>query len=259
VIIEIDGESMDGATAEVVAAKCKGEVGSNVNLLVLHRPDNLNNNVVMDKNNIETLSIKRAAIKLNPVKTSTFISSRSESKVGVISIPAFTQETPSQVIAAIRKLQNDNAQIFTIDLRGNVGGYMPAGLDAAKLFLAGGRKIISEVNQGGQATTYYSDGVGAETSIPLYVLVDEKTASASEIFSAALQDNRRATLVGKTTFGKGRIQNVQSIGNGCGVAVTRARYVTPLNKDVHGVGIKPNIEINCRRGDSVVNCLSDIL
>lgn len=264
VILELDGESMDGASAEVVAAKCKGEIGSNINVVVLHRPEDAGGNdeitnTILDKRNIQELSIKRDTVKLNPVKISTFMSTRTESKVGVMTIPAFTQETVKQTIDSMRKLQQDNVQVFAIDLRGNVGGYMPAGIDAAKLFLAGGRRIVAEVNQGGQITAYYSDGIGAETSIPLYILVDEKTASASEIFSAALQDNRRAKLVGRKTFGKGRIQNVQSIGNGCGVAVTRARYVTPLGRDVHSVGIKPDKEIDCGRNDAIANCLSGII
>ncbi|GFH53856.1 hypothetical protein CTEN210_10333 [Chaetoceros tenuissimus] len=255
-IIEIDGESLDSASAEIVAAKCKGEAGTKVNIQI-RRPKEDG-----DFANASTkeFSISRAAVQVNPVKTSTFTSSRTERKVGLLTIPAFTVETQGQVIDGMRKLLNEeNVQVLAIDLRGNVGGYMPAGIDTSKLFLAGGRRIVAEVNKGGQATAYYSDGVGAETSVPLYILVDGKTASASEIFSGALQDNRRAILVGSKTFGKGRIQNVQSIGNGCGVAVTRARYVTPLGKDVHGIGITPNKEVNCKQSQSAAMCLSDII
>lgn len=136
---------------------------------------------------------------------------------------------------------------------------MPAGIDLAKLFLAGNRRIVAEVNKAGEVTGYLADGIGAETSIPLFLLVDGRTASASEIFAAALQDNKRAVLVGSKTFGKGRIQNVQSVGNGSGVAVTRARYLTPKGNDLHGVGLKPNIEIDCKPEDSAIKCLDTFI
>ena len=107
-----------------------------------------------------------------------------------------------------------------------------------------------------------ADGLGAELEVPLYLLVDRRTASAAEIFACALQDNGRALVVGTTTFGKGRIQNVQSVGNGSGVAVTRARYVTPRGRDIHGVGIRPNIEkdgTQCGQDDSAAACLADVI
>ena len=138
---------------------------------------------------------------------------------------------------------------------------MPAGVDLANLFLPSRAHIIAEVGKSGTFKAYDADGIGSETSLPVYILVDKRTASAAEIFTAALQDNRRALVVGKTnTFGKGRIQNVQPLENGSGVAVTRARYVTPNGKDIHGVGIVPNREPSqCEANDSAKTCLADIV
>ena len=263
VILEIDGESMEGATAEIVAAKCRGDAGGKVDVLVRHEDGGIKG--AIGTKDVERLSIERENLKVNPVRASTFFSSSSSTgdgdqrKIGLLTIPAFSQETPGQVIDAVRSVKDDGAQAIVIDLRGNVGGYMPAGIDTAKVFLAGRRAIVAEVNRAGQATAYYADGIGSETSMPLYILVDGKTASAAEIFSAALQDNRRAVLVGSKTFGKGRIQNVQSVGNGSGVAVTRARYITPNGRDVHGVGITPNKESSCSSEDSAAVCLANIV
>jgi carboxyl-terminal processing protease len=129
-----------------------------------------------------------------------------------------------------------------VDLRGNAGGYMPAGVAAAELFLERGAPIVSEVRRAGAALPSVAQGVGAETKVPLCVLVDGRTASAAEIMAAALQDNGRATLAGPgRTFGKGRIQNVQRLVGGSGVSVTRARYVTPKGRDIHGVGLTPDV------------------
>uniref|UniRef100_A0A7S4MBC2 PDZ domain-containing protein n=1 Tax=Odontella aurita TaxID=265563 RepID=A0A7S4MBC2_9STRA len=260
-IVEVNGENMEGATAELVAAKCRGEPGSNVEVVVCHGVfDDETGETKSQKNRIERLTITRAKVKVNPVTASTFTSSDGR-KFGLIKVPSFSQETPGQVVDALRYVKSDGGvNAIAIDLRGNVGGFMPAGVDTSKLFLAGGRRIIFEVNRSGQGTAYYADGIGAEMDLPLYLVVDGRTASAAEIFSAALQDNRRALVVGSQTFGKGRIQNVQSIGNGNGVAVTRARYVTPRGRDLQGVGITPNKEsLNCGPNDSAAICLDGIV
>jgi carboxyl-terminal processing protease len=252
VLLEIDGESMDQSTADVIAARCRGEVGSELHLLIERQSSS--------KVERRHITLTRSLIKVNPVQVSTFVSKSDDpKKVGLLTIPAFTQETCNQMVDAMRYLQNENVSIVCIDLRGNVGGYMPAGIDLAKLFLAGNRRIVAEVNKAGEVTGYFADGIGAETSIPLFILVDERTASASEIFAAALQDNKRAVLVGSKTFGKGRIQNVQSVGNGSGVSVTRARYITPKGNDVHGVGLTPNIEKMCKPVESAAQCMDGII
>ena len=138
---------------------------------------------------------------------------------------------------------------------------MPAGVDVANLFLPPRAHIIAEVDRSGFFKAYDADGIGAETAVPIYLLVDSRTASAAEIFAAALQDNKRALVVGTTkTFGKGRIQNVQPLENGCGVAVTKARYVTPSGRDLHGVGIMPDKKpTKCESNDSALVCLADII
>ena len=115
------------------------------------------------------------------------------------------------------------------------------------------------MDKSGAIKGYDADGIGAETSIPLYLLVDGRTASAAEIFAAALQDNQRGIVVGSKTFGKGRIQNVQALENGSGLAITRARYITPKGRDLHGVGIIPNKESQCNSSDSAKTCLADIV
>merc|ERR1712157_567803 len=137
---------------------------------------------------------------------------------------------------------------------------MPAGVDVAKLFLPPKTRVITEIDNNGRSTIFFNDGVGSDTNLPLYVLVDQRTASASEILTAALQDNRRATVVGSRTFGKGRIQNVQEVGDGSGIAVTKAKYMTPNGRDIQGVGITPDVESKtCASNDLPVNCLDGIL
>eukprot|EP00956_Cyclotella_meneghiniana_P032034 scaffold86153_cov44-Cyclotella_meneghiniana.AAC.1 len=262
VIVKINDEEVEeGTSADVVAAKCRGEVGEQIELDVVRVDDNNDGST-----NTRHVSMTRSKITPNPVKATIFTSD-SNTNVGLLRIPSFTTETVTQMIDGLRSIttttSNNNKKIdaIAIDLRGNVGGYMPAGVDASKLFLPARSKIIAEIGKSNTPKMYEADGIGAETAIPLYVLVDNRTASASEIFAAALQDNERAVIVGTTnTFGKGRIQNVKPLENGSGLAVTRARYVTPNGRDIHGVGIEPNKRpIRCEAKDSVKTCLAQIL
>lgn len=253
-ILQVNGEPMERASAEYVAAQCRGPVGQAVEILV-RRPGS---------DRTQRISITRVVLPTRSVKGSTFVSSATGNTVGLLQVPSFSQETTRQVVEALRDVQQRNGRLdaLVVDLRGNVGGFMPAGVDAAKLFLRPQARIIAEVGRPGTPpVTYYADGIGAETKIPLYLLVDGRTASAAEIFAAALHDDRRALVVGSThTFGKGRIQNLQSMGQGSGVAVTRARYITPRGQDLHGVGIQPDkVPAQCGPDDTAATCLADIV
>jgi carboxyl-terminal processing protease len=250
-IVEVDGMDMATAPAEVVAAKCRGPIGTNVNVGVRHAGST---------SRITQLTLERAAIKVNPVKSDvTTVNGR---KLGIIQLASFSQETTKQVVEAMRQLEKEgNIKGIVLDLRGNAGGYMPAGVDVAKLFLPSRARIITEVDKADRQTIEIADGIGSEIFLPVYIIVDQRTASASEIMTAGLQDNGRAIVVGATkTFGKGRIQNVQEVGNGSGIAVTKAKYITPNGKDIHGVGITPNIKSDaCGPENTVSDCLSSVI
>ena len=251
VIVEVDGMDMATATAEVVAAKCRGAIGTNVNLAVRHSKDG---------SKTTELTLERAKVQVNPVKTGT--TTVKGKKYGILQLPSFSQETTKQVVEGLRELQKNSVDALVIDVRGNAGGYMPAGVDVAKLFLPANARIITQVDKTDRQIIDISDGIGSETKIPLYIVVDKRTASASEIMTAGLQDNGRAIVVGPSkTFGKGRIQNVQEVsGNGSGVAVTKAKYITPKGNDIHGVGISPNIKSDtCAPDNTVSDCLTSVL
>jgi len=252
IVVEIDGMELQGVTAEVAAAKCRGKVGSQVTLALRH------GGVGKPQESVTQLSVTRAPIPNNPVQVSTFKTANGK-QAGLIKLSSFSQETVKQVTEALGQIQSKSSALV-VDLRGNAGGYMPAGVDVAKLFLPPKSRIVSEVDKSGRATIYFSEGVGSETNLPLYVLVDKRTASASEIMAAALQDNHRATIVGSSaTFGKGRIQNVQQLSEG-GVAVTKAKYLSPDGKDIQGIGISPDRKSShCESTDSAAVCLNDIL
>jgi carboxyl-terminal processing protease len=280
-ILTVDGVDMIGATAEAVAARCRGETGTTVNIEV-ESPSV--EGVPKSSPNRRTVSVTRTPIAPTPMmETSTVVVPSTNQRVEIVKINSFTQETEKAVRQELKQLSSvqgsegdsqaeappppATVSAIAIDLRGNVGGYMPAGVDVAKLFLPPRARIVSEVDKTGRATIYINDGVGSETdtTTPLYVLVDEKTASASEILTAALQDNKRAVVVSgggaDKTFGKGRIQNVQALSyGGSGIAITKARYTTPNGRDIQGVGISPDLRSKtCSPKDSAAVCLENLL
>jgi len=250
IVLTVNEEDSAGATAEVVAGRCRGEAGSTVTLAVRHGGDG------SPVGAIDRISLARAVIQARSIESSVF-RTETNRRVGVIRVSAFNQETERGVAEALEGLRKPDAVV--LDLRGNPGGYMPAGVDVAKLFLPPQARVISIVDRSGRAKVYVNDGVGSDTTVPLYVLVDQRTASASEILTAALQDNRRATVVGTKTFGKGRIQNIQGpLEDGSGIAVTKAKYMTPDGRDINGVGITPDVS-SCGSNDSPATCLKGLL
>jgi len=264
VVVEVDGMDVQKATAEVVAAKCRGDVGTTVTLGVRRGGDG------RPSSEVTRLSLTRAPIRSRSVESSVVSvdgagGGGGNRKVGLVRVSSFSQETPAQVAVALDAIRRERPAAIALDLRGNAGGYMPAGVDVARLFLPPQSRIVSEIDKSDRATVYAADGTGGgsdtDTATPLFVIVDDRTASASEILAAALQDNRRAKIVGKThTFGKGRIQNVQELQGGCGIAVTKARYVSPSGRDIQGVGIGPDeVRPGCDRDASAAACLAGLL
>ena len=141
---------------------------------------------------------------------------------------------------AIRRFEKDGVDGYVLDLRFNPGGLLEASVDIARQWLNKGT-IVSTRTREGIRDVRRATG-SAMTDKPVVVLVNEGSASASEILSGALQDNNRAKLVGQKTFGKGLVQSVRGLADGSGITVTIAKYLTPKGTDIHKNGIKPDIE-----------------
>ena len=284
-ILSIDGVDMIGVTADLVATNCRGETGTTVEIEIEHpivegsesststptssSTSNKRQTVIVTRNPLTSTPVVEASTMVLPASSSTNKNENNNSprKVGILKINSFTKETEKLVRDELKKIIAEDQQqavlsAIIIDLRGNLGGYMPAGVDVAKLFLPPRSRIISKIDRTGRATLYINDGVGSDTETQLYVVVDRSTASASEILTAALQDNKRAVVVSgeSRTFGKGRIQNVSPLSSGSGIAITKAKYMTPNGRDIQSIGIAPDIRSDtCTTKDSAVTCLEGIL
>ena len=162
-------------------------------------------------------------------------------KLGYIQIQTFSQTLAEQVKQTLNKIEKDNISGLIIDLRGNGGGYLNAATDTASLFLEKGKVIYSLENKNSIDTT--KDETDEKRSYPIVVLVNEGTASASEILAGALKDSYGATIVGKKSYGKGKVQQVKNLKDGSTVKYTTARWLRPNGECVDGVGIIPDYEI----------------
>lgn len=228
IIVSIDGTDTKGMDVNDAVKLIRGKPGSKVTLTIKRGGNNKDYQIV------------RARIQIHPVRAS--IKDSEIGKVGYIRLTQFSAQASKEMREAIRDLEEKQVTGYILDLRSNPGGLLYSSIDIARMWLNEGG-IVSTVDRQGESERKSANN-SALTDKPLVVLVDGGSASASEILSGALQDNQRATLVGTKTFGKGLVQSVRSLGDGSGLAVTIAKYLTPNGRDINKEGIPPDIVID---------------
>jgi carboxyl-terminal processing protease len=233
-ILEINGFSTRDLSLDEAAERMRGSVGSRVTLTIERAGTAL-----------QSLEIVRDRIELNPViadlRLETDPSRQTTRKVGYIRLSQFNANATAEVAHALARLEAQGAESYVLDLRNNPGGLLQAGIEVARLWLDQGT-IVYTVNRQGVLGSFEANGQ-ALTADPLVVLVNQGTASASEILAGALRDNGRAKIVGEKTFGKGLIQSLFDLSDGSGVAVTVAKYETPNHSDINKLGITPDLSV----------------
>ncbi len=227
VIVSIDGAPSKGMTTEDAVKLIRGPEGTEV-ILGLRR-----------KGVVLNVSLTRARIEIHAVKKA-LNTSANGSKIGYIRLKQFNANASREMRAAIQDLDEQGAQGYVLDLRSNPGGLLEASIDIARQWLNKGT-IVSTRTREGIRDVRRANG-SAITDKPMVVLIDQGSASASEILSGALQENKRAKLIGQKTFGKGLVQAVRGLSDGSGMTVTIAKYLTPNGTDIHKNGIKPDVE-----------------
>ena len=228
VIVSIDGKPTKGMTTEDAVKLIRGQEGSQVTLGLRRNGE------------VVTVPLKRARIAINAVE-SRLNTAADGKKVGYIRLKQFNANAAREMRAAIRELEKDGAQGYVLDLRSNPGGLLEASIDIARQWLDEGTIVSTKTRDGIQDVRRATGN--ALTNSPVVVLVNEGSASASEILSGALQDNKRAVLVGQKTFGKGLVQSVRGLSDGSGLTVTIAKYLTPKGTDIHKNGIRPDVDV----------------
>jgi carboxyl-terminal processing protease len=224
IITSIDGQSTEGMKLSDAVDLIRGPVGSTVNITVMRESESKN------------FSLTRELIEIHPVRYS--VENGLEGTVGYIRLTQFSANASDEMRSAIQALEERDVTGYVLDLRSNPGGLLFSSIDIAEMWINEGT-IVSTVNRNSNSKEEVAKNQ-AISDRPLVVLVDQGSASASEILAGALQDNERAVLVGTQTFGKGLVQSVRPLTDGSGVAVTIAKYLTPSGRDINKLGIEPD-------------------
>ncbi len=226
IIYEVDGTSTQGMSLEEVVSMIKGEEGTKVHLSLIR--SGVSDNVEVD--------VTRAEIKVPTVSTEVY-----EDNIGYLKITEFDEITTSQFIEGMAELRAQNIKGLIIDLRSNPGGSLATVCDIARQILPKGVIVYTE-DRDGFREDYNCDGEN-EIDIPIVVLTNQYSASASEILAGAIKDYNLGKLVGKTTYGKGIVQRIFDLKDGTAVKLTVSSYFTPSGVNIHGVGIEPDVEV----------------
>lgn len=230
IIYKVDGEPTTGLSLSQVVSRIKGLEGTTVHLTIYREGES----------DYLELDVKRGKlIETTTVEWGTLIS---DPDIGYIRIKEFSEITVDQFNEAMVDLRAENIKGLIIDLRNNFGGSLDACVDIARRILPEGVVVYTE-NKNGKKDNYTCDGK-YELELPLVVLTNEYSASASEILAGAIQDYKKGTLVGTTTFGKGIVQRIIPLSDGSAMKITISAYFTPSGRNIQGVGIAPDVEID---------------
>ncbi len=232
-IQRINNVATDGMALQEAVSKIRGPAGTKVTLRIA-RPDR-----AFD------VEITRARIQVTSVAGVKSLDEAAQKqlaadRLGYLRILRFDEPTADDVTAELERIQRSAPLGLIVDLRGNGGGLLNVTEHIAGRFIATGQPIVHVVDRNGRRDTRRAGG-GNKVTIPIVVLVNEFSASASEILAGALKDSAAATIVGQQTFGKGVIQSIYDLPGGAGAAVTTAKYLTPAGRDIQGKGIAPDV------------------
>lgn len=226
-IIAIDGEDMTGIDGNLVIRSVLGPAGSKVVLTIRREGEP----------ELFDVTITRAKITIPSVEHRVL---EEHENIGYIQIISFAQETRDELRQAIKDVKSQNVDGIIVDLRYNGGGYLQSAVEVASEFIGEGVILYEDYGEG-EMQTFEAMRRGKATDIPLVFIVNEGSASASEIVAGAIQDHERAPLVGVTTFGKGSVQNWLELSNAQGaIRVTIARWLTPDKRQIHEIGLEPD-------------------
>jgi len=227
-ILSIDNVSTKGLNIEDAVKLIRGRRGTKVKLEILRNGNSFYKSLLRER-----IEIKSVTSKINETKDGLLI--------GYVRLKQFNANASREMKDTLKDLEIKKVSGYVLDLRSNPGGLLESSIDISRQFIDKGI-IVSTLSKDGLRETKRGNG-NALTKKPLIVLVNEGSASASEIVSGAIRDNNRGKLVGKKTFGKGLVQSMRTLVDGSGLTVTVAKYLTPNGTDINKFGITPDIEV----------------
>lgn len=241
VIVKVNDVDLKEKSLDEAVNLIRGEKGSKVTIYI-KRPN---------VKNILKFDLIRDSICLKSVKQEIL-----DKDIGYIKISSFTSNTADEFKKSVDNLKKHNMKALILDLRNNPGGSLLETVNIADQILDEGLIVYTEDKHKNRLEEYYSDGE-KKLSMPLAVLINENSASASEILAGAIQDFKAGKLIGKKTYGKGSVQELEQLENGAGLKLTIAKYYIPSGKSIDGIGIKPDIEVDLDKDINPLNIPRD--
>ncbi|HSD98163.1 MAG TPA: S41 family peptidase [Patescibacteria group bacterium] len=258
-IVSVDGKSTQGWTLDKAVTMIRGPKGTQVVLGIIHKDSKDSTNITITRDTITVKSVVGYIKKVKDIEGVNLQSSSvADTSVFYLRLSQFGDATDTDwenlVNSLVGKIKTDNVKGIILDLRNNPGGYLTDATFIAGEFLPEGAPVVMEEEASGDRTTLSVNRKGQLVNdIPLVVLINKGSASAAEIVSGALRDNHRAKLVGESSFGKGTVQEALDLGNGAGLHVTIAKWLTPngtwVGKGVDGTGLTPDVAVSLDQKD----------
>lgn len=238
-IVKINDKETTNMTLPEAVALIRGNKGTQITLTILRDGDS----------NTKSITLTRDTIIVKSVEV-TYKDTNSGKKVAVIKLSRFGERTQDEWNEAVTNLLSTNSQAVVLDLRNNPGGFLDGAVFIASEFLGSGDVVLQENNQG-ERLSFKVNRTGKLTKIPLEVLINGGSASASEIVAGAIQDRNRGKLIGEKSFGKGTIQEAQDLQKGAGIHITVAKWLTPNSRWVNeSQGLEPDVKIEGDKEDA---------
>lgn len=225
IIVSIDDKPTANMTLSEAVNAIRGPSGSQVKLKIIR--DNTEQDLTITRENISVPSVKWEV----------------KNNIGYMTVTTFAEDTPALAKQAAEEFKSQNVKGVVVDVRGNPGGLLDSSVAMASLWLPKGTTVLTEQRGGKVVKTYEASGDAILQGIPTIVLIDESSASASEILAGALQDNNAAKLIGVTSYGKGSVQNLIELTRGGVLKVTIARWYTPDGQNIDKAGIAPDTKV----------------
>ena len=238
-IIKVDDKDLKDVPINDAVKLMRGEPGTSVEITILRK----------NENKPIVLVIQREIIISKGIKTKIF-----DKNIGYIRLSNFQSNSTSDLQTAFYKLNkqsNNNLQGLIVDLRNNPGGVLGAAVGITDLFLQSGKIVETKGRSSNSELKYEATARDISNGMSLVILINEGSASASEIVAGALQDNKRATILGTKSYGKASVQTIQELSDGSALKLTTAKYYTPLGKDIHENGIMPDVVVELSESDKV--------
>jgi len=230
IIVKIEDELTRGITLAEAVKKLRGDPGTKVELVVLKEKQRILKNITVTRGIIKIKDIKRAMVL--------------DGGIGYLKIAEFRENTAKDLDKALADFKAKKIKGLIVDVRNNPGGLLYSAIEVSSRFLPENKTVVSTKTRGKEEKIYKSSSGGVKiTDVPMVVLINQGSASGSEILAGALRENNRAVLLGETTFGKGSVQTILPLSDGSALRLTTSIYYTPDGISIHEKGIKPDVEV----------------